>query len=276
MGFFTEKESGDIRWPRLIVAIVFVIVALSMSLSSFAMISAGHRGVVMQFGAVENRVLGEGFNVITPYMESVVSMDVRTQKYEVVAAAATKDLLDVTTTVAVNYHLSPNSVNEIYQEIGIDYESTVIAPAVQEVTKQITARFNAEQLINQRPAVKQEMEEVLKDRLANRSIIVETISIVNLEYPTEFNDAIKAKQTAVQDAIRAQNKLEQIKFEAQQAVAKATGDAQAIDIINQQLLKSPQYIQYLAVNKWDGKLPQVTSGLPFIQIPMQQNSTLGS
>jgi regulator of protease activity HflC (stomatin/prohibitin superfamily) len=137
-----------------------------------------------------------------------------------------------------------------------------------EIVKATTAKFNAEELITEREIVKEQIDAALKDRLATRNLVVETTSITNFAFPDAFNQAITAKQTAVQRAPEAQNKLEQVKFEAQQAVSKAEGDAKAMDIINQQLMKSPQYINYLAVQKWSRTLPLATGGaIPFIQLP---------
>jgi regulator of protease activity HflC (stomatin/prohibitin superfamily) len=259
---------------KAVLVVIGLFIFVSISLSIFVTVPPGHRGVLLQLGAVQTNPLGEGLHVLTPFTQSIVVMDVRTQKYEVDASAATKDLLDVTTKVAVNFHLDPAQVNIVYQTIGPDYESTVIAPAVQELVKATTAKFNAEELITQRETVKQQIEQALKDRLAPRNIFVETISITDFQFPKEFSDSIVAKQTAVQKALESQNKLEQIKYEAQQAVAKADGDAKAIEIINSQLLKSPQYINYLAVNKWNGNLPLATGGaIPFISLGISGGST---
>jgi len=143
---------------------------------------------------------------------------------------------------------------------------------LQEIVKATTAKYNAEQLITQRESVKTAIEGALKERLVSRGIVVETISITDFQFPGQFNQAIIDKQTAVQLKQKAENDLERIKVEAQQAVAKAQGDAQAIDIINTQLMKSPQFISYKAVTEWNGVLPQVTgSAVPFVQIPMQQS-----
>jgi regulator of protease activity HflC (stomatin/prohibitin superfamily) len=270
MGVFFDEKNERPHYGRILAVPILIILILWFSLSAFVTVPAGNRGVVVELGAVQPNVLGEGFHTVKPFVQSVTIMEVRTQKYEVDATASTKDLLDVTAKVAVNFHLDPAAVNTIYQNIGLDFENRVIAPAVQEIVKATTAKFNAEELITQRETVRDQIEQSLKAKMQTRSIIVESISIVNFEFPVAFNEAITAKQTAVQRALEAQNKLEQIKFEAQQAVAKATGDAEAIDIINQQLIKSPQYINYIAANKWNGQLPYATNGVPFLQLPMTQ------
>jgi regulator of protease activity HflC (stomatin/prohibitin superfamily) len=249
-----------------ILSLIITIFLVVTAFATFVIVPAGYRGVVLNLGAVEDRVLGEGFHIIIPYIESVQTMEVRTQKYEIDCSSATKDLLDVNTKIAVNYKLSENLVNKVYQTMGMDYRERVIAPAVQEVVKATTANFNAEELIAMRPTVKQQIENTLKERLSSRDIIVEIISLTDFKFPEQFNDAITSKQTAVQLKLKAVNDLERIKVEAQQAIEKAKGEAESTRVVNEELMKSPLYLQFLAVNRWDGKLPLVVSpnSVPFL------------
>jgi regulator of protease activity HflC (stomatin/prohibitin superfamily) len=172
------------------------------------------------------------------------------------------------TKVALNYHLTATRVNEIYQTLGTAYADTYISPAIQEVVKASTAEFTAEELITKRPIVKQTIENGLKARLEPRGIMVETVSITNFQFSELFSQAIEAKVSAEQDALKAKNILERIKIEAQQKIASAEGDAMAISTVEETLKDSPNYINWLKVSKWNGILPQVTSGIPFIEIPM--------
>jgi len=253
---------------RLVAMVIAVIIILWLLFSIFVIVPAGHRGVLLTFGKVEDKVLGEGLHVIAPVVNSVQLMEVRTLKYETDATAATKDLLDVHTKLAVNYHIQPEVSNVIYQEIGRDYQGRIIAPAVQEVVKSITAKFNAEELITHRSDVKQQIDATLIERLQSRDIIVETVSLTDFQFPTKFNEAIVDKQTAVQLKLKAENDLGRIKVEAEQQIAKSKGEAESIRIINEQLQKSPQYLQFIATQKWNGVLPLATGAtVPFIQIP---------
>ncbi|HEX5673431.1 MAG TPA: SPFH domain-containing protein, partial [Nitrososphaeraceae archaeon] len=59
-----------------------------MLAESIVIVEAGHRGVVLYLGAVENRVLGEGVHFVTPFVEQVVSLEVRTHKFQAEATAA--------------------------------------------------------------------------------------------------------------------------------------------------------------------------------------------
>ena len=207
-----------------ILAIFLILVALLMS--SIVIVGPGQRGVLLEFGRVTGNVYGEGLHIITPLVNSVPIMDVRTQKYEADSTAASKDLQDTRTKVALNYHLSSEKVNEIFQTIGPGYADKIIAPAMQEVVKASTAKFNAEELITQRPVVKDAIEEGLKARLNSRDIIVETVSITDFQFSKQFAEGIESKVTAQQLALKAENDLKRIKIEAQQAAEKARGDAE--------------------------------------------------
>jgi regulator of protease activity HflC (stomatin/prohibitin superfamily) len=274
MGVLIDKE-GRLNIIRLIGLVVLIIIGISALAGTIAIVPAGYRGVVLQFGAVENRVLPEGLHFITPYVESYRIMEVRTQKYEVPCESASKDLLDVRTTVAINYHIDPASVNTIYQKLSENYQERVIAPQVQEVVKSVTAKYDAQGLIQTRENVKQDIDNLLKQRMLERDILIETISITNFEFPSDFNDAITSKQTQVQKAQEAENKVKEIQAVAQQAIAQAEGQAEAIRIINDQLRNSPDYIKWLSVQKWNGVLPLYLGGgvTPFINLQTLTNST---
>jgi len=265
---FDVSEPSGINWRKYIGIALISLIILILVLKTVVIIGPGQRGVLLEFGRVTGEVFGEGLHFIAPFVNSVPKMDVRTQKYEADATAASKDLQDTHTKVALNYHLSPEIVNQIYQTLGPAYADRYIAPAIQEVVKASTARFNAEELITQRPVVKDAIEEGLKERLEPRGILVETVSITDFQFSRQFTEAIESKVTAQQLALKAENDLERIKIEAQQAIEKAKGEAEAIKIINEQLEKSPLYLEFLATQKWDGKLPLVTGdATPFIQIP---------
>jgi regulator of protease activity HflC (stomatin/prohibitin superfamily) len=263
----SQEESGIRGWVALVCFVVFIL--LFLILNPIVIIGAGQRGVLLQWGKVQDEIFGEGLHFITPVMNSVAVVDIKTQKYEAEATAASKDLQDAKTTVALNYHLEPSIVNKLYQEIGIAYESKVISPAIQEVVKASTAKFNAEELITKRSQIKDAIEEGLKSRLNERGMIVEAVSITNFEFSAQFSQAIESKVTAQQLALKAENDLQRIKIEAEQKVAQAKGESESIRIIQEQLKISPDYIRYLSVLRWNGIMPMVIGGaMPFVQIPL--------
>ena len=204
-----------------------VIVVVSIIVSSFTTIPAGHRGVVTRFGAVTGSILDEGLKTKLPFIDDVIKMSVQTQKYEADAVSASKDLQDVNTTIALNWHLDPATADEVYRSLGLEYIERLAAPAIQETVKQVTARYIAEDLILKRDEVKAAITENLSTRLMERGIVTETVSITNFKFSDTFTAAIEAKVAAEQAVLEAKNKLERVKVEAQQAEAQAKGEADA-------------------------------------------------
>ncbi len=252
----------------------FVVLIVFWILNPFVVIGAGERGVVMNFGAVQKEVLGEGLHMRVPIMQKVVIMDVRVQKGEGQGDAASKDLQQVTTNVALNYHLDPARVAETYQTVGTltAVGDRIILPAVQESVKAATALYTAEELVSRRQEVRDKIRNHLRDRLAKNGVIVDEFSIVNFSFSREFNVAIESKTTAEQLKLKAERDLERIRIEAEQKVAAAKAEAESLrlqkEIVTENLIKLRQIeMQQKAIEKWDGRLPQVTGGAtPFIDI----------
>ncbi len=204
-----------------------VLIIASFLLGSFVTIPAGHRGVVIRFSAVTGTILNEGLRTKLPFLDSVIIMSVQTQKYEADSSAVTNDLQDVSTTIALNWHLDASMATEVYRTLGLEFIERVAAPAIQETIKQVTAKFNAEDLILRRDEVKNAITESLSERLFERGIVTETVSITNFQFSSTFTAAIEAKVAAEQAVLEAKNKLEQVKVEAQQREAEAKGEANA-------------------------------------------------
>jgi prohibitin 2 len=249
------------------IAVVILILMLLFFMSPFGTISAGERGVHLRFGAVTGVVHGEGLYFRIPFIDSIQKMDIKIQKEETRSDAASKDLQTVHSVVALNFHIDPERAAKIYQDVGLQFKERIIDPAMQEAIKSSTAKFTAEELITKREAVREDIKNQLRTRLKDRDILVDEFNIVNFEFSKVFNDAIEAKVTAEQQALAAKNKLEQIKFEADQRVAEAKGKAEAITIESNALRSNPQILELRALEKWNGILPQVTSGgVPFINL----------
>lgn len=258
-------------WRNLIIAAVILVVLFSFK--PWVQIGAGERGIVQNFGAVQDDVLNEGIHFRIPIMQTVIIMDVKIQKALTDAASASSDLQDVDMSVALNYHIIPETANLLYQTIGTQYKDRIIDPAIQEVMKAVSARYTAEELITKRPAVSAEMQEALTSRLLRSNISVDAFSIVQFSFSETFTDAIEAKQTAEQNALKAKRDLDRIKVEAEQTVAAATAEAEALGL--QKMNITPDLIELRkieanlkAIEKWNGILPQVTGAgaIPFIGV----------
>ena len=254
----------------LIIGIIFIIL---MFFKPWVQIGAGERGIVLNFGAVQENVLNEGMHFRIPIMQQVIIMDVKVQKAQTDASSASSDLQDVTLSVALNYHIVPDKANMVYQKIGVEFKERIIDPAIQEVTKAVSAKYSAEELITKRPAVGIAMKEALSEKLMASNIAVDAVSIVTFSFSKVFMDAIEAKQTAEQHALKAKRDLDRIKIEAEQTIAAATAEAEALRL--QKMNISPDLIELRkieanlkAIDKWNGILPQVTGGgaIPFIGV----------
>lgn len=267
-----EEPPEPVRVLKIVALVVILVAVLVVFFSSWYIVNAGHRGVILTWGAPSQVASEEGLHFKVPIMQSVVKMNVQTQKYEADATAASKDLQIVTAKIAVNYHLVPESVPRLYQEIGPAYQERVIQPAVQEVVKAATAQFTAEELITERASVKENIKTRLDERLRGRGIIVEDISIVDFDFSESFNQAIEAKVTAEQLKLKAERDLQRIQIEAQQKIENAKAEAEALRLQRQEVsvdlieLRKIE-VQRMAIEKWDGKMPQITGGaLPFINV----------
>jgi prohibitin 2 len=226
---------------------------------AITIVGPGERGILIQLGNMQG-IFGPGLHFKIPVIQNVVTIDVRTQKEQVQVDAASKDLQSIRTLVALNYHVDPARVDSLYQEIGVQYVERIIDPAIQESVKAATAQFTAEELITKRPTVKEEIKAKLVERLSKTYIEIDDFSIVDFTFSDSFNAAIEAKQTAVQQALKAENDLKRIEIEAQQQIEKAKADAESIRIQGDALKENQGLVQLKFVEKWDGVLPTYVMG----------------
>lgn len=246
---------------------IFVLIILFNIFRFFVVIDQGERGVLLEFGQAK-AIFEPGLHFQIPLVHRVVVFDVRTKKDQVAVGAASKDLQLVETTIALNYHVDPEKVDKLYQEVGVDYEARVISPAIQESVKASTAKFTAEELITKRSLVKEDTRLNLVERLDNYHVIIDDFSIVDFSFSPEFDAAIEAKQTAVQQALKAENDLRRIEIEAKQRIETAKAEAESIRIQAEALKQNADLIQLKAVEKWNGILPTYMMGdsIPLINL----------
>ena len=226
-------------------------------------VPAGYKGVLLHFGAVRGQK-SEGFHLVVPFVQEVVLMEVRTQKEQSEASAASKDLQIVSTTLALNFRIDSNKVATLYRNVGKEYKARIIDPAVQESIKVVTAQYTAEELIKLRARVKSEVEQDITERLGAYNIIVEPagLSITNFDFSPEFNKAIEQKQVAQQQAEQQRYILQKAELEKQTAITIAEGksesaklNAEALRVQGGSLVIAREWIE-----KWNGTLPAVYGG----------------
>lgn len=242
-----------------IVTVVIALFALAIiAINSFTIVPSGHTGVVVRLGAVQDTLLEEGVHFKIPFITKIVVQDNRTQIAEIEGSAASKDLQTVSNKIAVNFKVNKEASGTLYKNVGLDYKTTIVIPAIQEAVKSATAQYTAEELITKRTSVSQSMKDELTAKVQAYGISIENLNIVNFDFTKEFNEAIESKQTAQQLALKAQEDLKRIKIEAEQAIVKAEGEAKALAAKSKTV--NDNILQLEFINKWDGKMPYVVGG----------------
>jgi len=250
----SNKKNKDVY---IAVQLTLLIVFLAIMSKFFVIVNAGERGVTMQFGKVQEQVLGEGLHVIVPIVHTVQKLSVRVQKQESSAEASSKDLQDVFADVALNWHIIPEEANAIFQQIGDEKAvvDLIINPAVEEVLKAVMAKYTAEEIITKRGEVKGGVDDFLTSRLAAYHIAVDDVSLVHVHFSERFSDAVEAKQIAEQEAKRGEFLALKAVKEAEAKVNLAKGEAEVQRLLRDNL--TAELLERQAIEKWNGKLPLI-------------------
>lgn len=239
-----------------IVAVLLIIVAIN----AFVVVDAGHTGVVVTLGKVNEGVLQEGIHMKIPFVQNVVKIDNRIQKLEVQTEAFSKDLQSVDTKLAINYRVDTSKSYSIYKNIGADYEDVLVTPAVNEVLKAITATYTAEETVTNRALISDGLVTGLNEKLNSIGLYVTDVNIIDFDFSEAFITAIEEKQVAQQQLLKAETDKKTVvtnaEAEAEAAKVRADGEADANDTIAKSL--TDEVLEYKKIEKWDGELPKVS------------------
>lgn len=282
---FTTESNNDkggkkniTLWALIIVITVLVLIVL---FNCFSVVNEGYIGVKYQFGKIVSSDLSAGLNFHIPFIEEIQQVDTREQIYSVQTDAYTSDTQTVDNLgLKLNYYYDGTKLPEIIRSIGIgNVETKLLVPNVAKISKDEIGKVKAENLVQNRSDVQNAIYEALKVTLEPQGIIVTAFAIENLSFEDAFEQSIQAKVIAAQDALKMQNKTAEREEEAKQKVIaaqaeadsqkiKADAEAYAIQAVQEQLAKSPNYIDYLKITNWDGVLPQAigTEVNPFIAL----------
>ena len=258
-----EKKLWGIPVVVLCLLVFFIILC-----NPFVMVGPGERGIKITLGHVQPESYGEGLHAIFPFIQKFRTMDVKTQKNTKTTAVYTKDIQQARITYVINYNVEPSSVNRLFQEVGLDYETKILTPVVEGTIKDIIGKWNAQDLISNREKATSDILAKLQSQLRDNCIDVTDFQMTDINYSKVFEQAIESKVTAEQEALKAKNKTVQIQEEARQKVIAAEAEAKSMAIRAQALSQNKSLVQYEAVQKWDGKMPQYMLGnsVPFINV----------
>lgn len=277
----TNKQTIKIITRTIIGFIAFILL-----MASTGIVGAGERGVKVRLGKIVGTV-EQGFYVKAPFIETVYKIDVRarTIKNEHYVnedgktisnnplASASKDLQDVKVSVVVSYKIDPSKVKELFEQYRNEenFEEQILKPIIKKEIKETTSLYTAEELVTKRSEYNATIDSVLTEQFTQIGVIFEQSNITNLEFSESFNKAIEAKVTSQQEALKAQNDLKRIEFEAQQRIETAKAEAESIRIqanaINSQ--GGADYVQLKAIEKWNGQVPNQmipNASVPFINL----------
>lgn len=253
-------EFAKSKWKKLIIigaAAIFVLVIL---LNSFTVVQAGHTGVVVTMGSVNEGVLQEGIHFKVPFVQNVVKIDNRIQKLEVNTEAFSKDLQSVKTVLAINYRVDTAKSYSIYKNIGADYENVLVVPAVNEVLKAITSQYTAEESVTNRVLISDGLIKGLNEKLNDLGLYITDVNIIDFDFSEAFITAIEEKQVAQQQLLKAetekQTAITNAQASAEAAKIKAEGDAKANKLLNDSL--TDKVLENKKIDKWNGELPKVS------------------
>ena len=258
------------KYGKIVAIVVIIFIALVVLFNCFTIVNEGFIGVKYRFGQIVNDSLTAGLNFRIPFVEEIEQVDIRQQVYATTTDAYTSDTQTVQElSLKLNYSYDKSKLSSLIREVGIsNVETKLLVQNVAKITKNEIGKVKAEELVQSRADIQQKIENSLTPILAQNGIVVEAFAIENLSFDDAFESSIQAKVIAAQDALKMENKTKEKEEEAKQIVIQAqaeadsrklTADAQAyaIEVVQEKLENSPNYIEYLKITNWNGVLPQV-------------------
>lgn len=253
------------------------------------MVSPGHVGVVVDmFGdskGVESKELHVGMHFIPPwknvYQFPIFEQNTTWEGDNETFNFQTTEGMAVSADVGITFHLRPESIPVIFQRYrrGMDEITHVfIRNFIRDAINKSASRIRIEDLYGSgKEAFFEDVEKHVQADLKEIGIEIRRIYLIGrFHFPQNVIAALNAKIEAVQRAQQRENELREAEAEAKKQVAKAEGAAKCAIVQAEAEAKAnrvvadsvtAELIQWQSVQKWDGKLPQVTSGAtPFIQV----------
>lgn len=244
---------------KYLIAGLILFVAVLAAFSGTFIVDSGHRGVLVTMGKVSPVFAPEGLGFKSPLITTVIPVSIRQQTKAMKAECFSSDLQQINLDVRVLYRVPEASVVKVYQEFAGDPFDSLISPRVNEAIKEVTAGQSAESIVKKREEVKAKALELAKQKVGT-ILYIEDIVLENISLSKELENAIEAKMVQEQEAAKAKFIQQKTEIEANTAVIRARGEAQAITIRGEALKQSPAVIQLQIVEKWDGKSPLVVGG----------------
>ena len=243
-------------------------VCMALYLSACGQVDNGERGLYVVWGETQQDVLSEGVYFYNPFTTSLVTIDTKEKIWTEAITSFSSDVQEVKIIFQLAYYPQRAEIANLYKEFGGDFIDKILPPATYGVIKEVTGRYTAVDLVTKRAEVTSEISKKLQTILEDRKVVVTKFDIVELDFRDEFEKAVEAKVIATQQAEKAKNDTLRIQEEAKQKVIQAEAEARAMAIKSEALSKNKALVEYEAVLKWNGELPQYMMGnsVPFINV----------
>ncbi len=262
------KKIKDMSVGQIALLALLALVVVITVFSSFYTIKSTERGVLSTFGKISPGVIDDGLHVKIPFIQTIKKVNVQQKKFDGKENSYTRDVQTSEVQYTINYELVRENVNNLIKNVGDDYHNRIVVPFIRSAMKEAFGNFAATEIVENRDAVRREIESTLRRTLDSNYFLNIQFQLVDIDFDDDFENAIKEKQVAEQQALKAKNVTIQIEEQAKQTKIRAEADAEAIRIKAKALESNPKLVEYEAVQKWDGKMPQYMMGnsLPLINL----------
>lgn len=262
------KKIKDMSVGQIALLALLALLVVITVFSSFYTIKSTERGVLSTFGKISPGVIDDGLHVKIPFIQTVKKVNVQQKKFDGKENSYTRDVQTSEVQYTINYELVRENVNNLIKNVGDDYHNRIVVPFIRSAMKEAFGNFAATEIVENRDAVRREIESTLRRTLDSNYFLNIQFQLVDIDFDDDFENAIKEKQVAEQQALKAKNVTIQIEEQAKQTKIRAEADAEAIRIKAKALESNPKLVEYEAVQKWDGKMPQYMMGnsLPLINL----------
>ena len=252
-----------LKWIGIVVLAVVIIAAF---FSAFYTVRSTERGVLATFGKMSDQVVDDGLHVKIPFIQTIRKVNVQQKKFDGKENSYTRDVQTSEVEYTINYDLVRENVSKLMKNVGDDYHNRIVVPFIRSAMKQSFGNFAATEIVENRDQVRREIETALRETLDSNYFMNVQFQITNIDFDDDFERAIKEKQVAEQNALKAKNVTIQVEEQAKQTKIKAQAEAEAMAIKAAALEKNQKLVEYEAVQKWNGQMPQYMLGnsVPFI------------
>jgi prohibitin 2 len=260
---FNGPRDGEVdarALKRLIGGLILIFAAIIIASSATYVVQPGNRGVAVTLGTVDPTFKPEGFGFKQPFLTSILPISIRQQTRPMPAECYSSDLQQVKMEVHVLYRVPEHSVVKIFQEYAGEPFDNLIAPRVQEALKEVAATQSAEQIVKRREEIKTRALELARKKIGADFLEVADLVIFNLSLSPELESAIEMKMVQEQEAEKAKFTQLKAKIEADTAIIRAKGEAEAIQVRGTALRANPDFIKLQILQNWNGRSPLVVGG----------------